>query len=90
MEMPKNCIKGGCPLDGAACDLWEDKNWEDWHDPHIMRHPDCPLIELPPHGRLIDADALWENITVAYPSIIRAIDDAPTIIPAEKDGDGNG
>ena len=21
------------------------------------RHPDCPLIEIPPHGRLIDADA---------------------------------
>lgn len=25
------------------------------------RPDDCPLIELPPHGRLIDADALWEK-----------------------------
>lgn len=25
------------------------------------RHKDCPLIELPPHGRLIDADALVET-----------------------------
>ena len=22
------------------------------------RQPDCPLVEVPPHGRLIDADAL--------------------------------
>ena len=22
----------------------------------VQRHPSCPLIELPPHGRLIDAD----------------------------------
>ena len=26
------------------------------------RHPDCPLIELPPHGRLIDADALIKYV----------------------------
>ena len=27
-------------------------------DPVEERMPNCPLIELPPHGRLIDADAL--------------------------------
>lgn len=27
------------------------------------RREDCPLIELPPHGRLIDADALIKQMT---------------------------
>ena len=26
------------------------------------RHPDCPLVNVPPHGRLIDADALIEDL----------------------------
>ena len=25
-------------------------------------HKDCPMVELPPHGRLIDADALVEDL----------------------------
>ncbi len=54
----------------------------------------CPLIELPPHGRLIDADAL--NYTMLYkenwmsgtgveaPAVWRKdIDAAPTILEAE-------
>ena len=61
---------------------------------------DCPLVEVPPHGRLIDADALrelyeeWENDKAAgiyidkchvpTPVIRQNIDDAPTIIPAEE------
>lgn len=48
---------------------------------------DCPLVPVPPHGRLIDADA----IVMDYIGIMddgmnlytqRAIDNAPTIIPA--------
>ena len=31
--------------------------------PNDNRHSDCPLIEVPePHGRLIDADALVEDL----------------------------
>lgn len=26
------------------------------------KHPNCPLKELPPHGRLIDADVLYNKI----------------------------
>ena len=29
---------------------------------YVIRRKDCPLIELPPHGRLIDADALHEEL----------------------------
>ena len=45
-------------------------------------------IELPPHGRLIDADALLDDLL--FPSkqfeqgMRELIGDAPTIIPAEE------
>ena len=46
MEMPKNC--GGCPL-RASC----------VHRIYLEYRPDyCPLIGIPPHGRLIDAGEL--------------------------------
>lgn len=55
----------------------------------------CPFIILPPHGRLIDADALnykmlykenWMRGTgVEAPAVWKKdIEDAPTIIPAEE------
>jgi len=45
--------------------------------PGTKKRDDCPLVEVPNHGRLIDADALpidieWEDIL-----------DAPTVIEAE-------
>lgn len=51
----------------------------------------CPLVPVPPHGRLIDADALDSSATdysgnhLVY---LVDIDDAPTIIPAEEASDG--
>ena len=29
---------------------------------YIIRRKDCPLVPVPPHGRLIDADALHEEL----------------------------
>lgn len=57
MEMPKNC--GECLLaklsqtgESLICNYMLSRvSWEE-------RPFDCPLIEVPPHGRLIDADAL--------------------------------
>ncbi len=55
MEMPKKC---------QECDLYiEDacyaKGYRDYRRIMDKSKPDdCPLIELPPHGRLIDADNL--------------------------------
>ena len=52
---------------------------------------DCPLIEIPPHGRLIDADALLqehERIVdswgLAHIVSAQAVRNAPTIIEAEE------
>ena len=62
----------------------------------------CPLIEVPTsHGRLIDADALLESIKEArkkdpeiedvyiddYFTVAEWVVSAPTIIPADKDGE---
>lgn len=51
----------------------------------MQRHPNCPLTELPPHGRLIDADELvriWTGAKI-YGSIKPIVDARPTVIEAE-------
>ena len=69
-----------------------------------QRHPSCPLIELPPHGRLIDVDEPMtkistmmqepdyqhegENWMVGLIMARDAIDEAPTVIEAEGETDG--
>jgi len=53
MEMPKSCED--CMLE-SYCGLWvllKDRP---------ARHPDCPLIELPPHGRLGELDKLIDRL----------------------------
>lgn len=59
MEMPKSCYECLFRV-GAWCALIED--WRKAYNtpPNGERLEDCPLVELPPHGRLIDADALTE------------------------------
>lgn len=57
----------------------------------------CPLVELPSHGRLIDADALKDiffctevdgvKTHVATELVNTIIDDAPTIIEADESDD---
>lgn len=104
MEMPKSCMNCMfCGFAGADCelDLCQITGNAQKHIPH-SKMPDCPLIEVPPHGRLIDADALkvrdgWQrdskyfaqesshtHITFVYSNDIY---NAPTVIPADKDGE---
>ena len=84
MAMPETCRECGV----TNCGNYDPDTWR------IKRHKDCPLIEVPDgHGRLIDADALreeWlENGENEYVydtnSFLDSIDDAPTIIPADKE-----
>ena len=55
----------------------------------------CPLVPVPPHGRLIDAEALAEHTTTEWfcgrkrvNVPFKAVYSAPTIIPADKEVEG--
>lgn len=92
MEMPSDCVV--CPFGWNGCN--------NQHDFVYMgdRPPDCPLVPVPSHGRLIDADALedrcsrqakdeWNKSTgtnwgYAYATFESDVEDAPTVIPAEE------
>lgn len=90
MEMPKSCPE--CPLadEIVHCPLTgKTYNWG-----LIERASDCPLVNVPPHGRLIDADAVERNLLKIQQAQTgpcshgvrksRAVlRDAPTIIPAD-------
>jgi len=85
MEMPKNC--DDCRL-GIDCAYDESQ-----YGYKMMggRPHNCPLVPVPPHGRLIDAEALKKNaypfpcaIGTEWAVTLRQINDAPTIIQAEE------
>lgn len=64
MTMPKNCAE--CRI-WSICDCLND--FEDYEsicyaveDGDLVRDKNCPLIELPPHGRLGDLDALQKQV----------------------------
>lgn len=99
IEMPSTCEE--CNLD-SFCDKWIDarKMCGEWElgVKATIRHPDCPLVPVPPHGRLIDVAALWVEIhkicdrrdegiitdLTCLQQILSAVRHAPTIIPAEE------
>lgn len=82
----------------CGCDITRGKRWAVKNDKDYAEsstRPDwCPLIEVPePHGRLIDADAVFDNLerTGWYNNADRDIAedlvlDAPTVIPASEEG----
>lgn len=90
MEMPKDCFR--CPLsvlngERLFCEVTKDEVVR------AKRASDCPLVELPPHGRLIDADALIVDLmdrgveglqTDDWHEIQQSVEDAPTVIEAER------
>ena len=86
MKMPKSCEK--CRLE-SFCSLWVDarRQYGDGKKTDI-RHPGCPLIEVPPHGRLIDADELKQQMHCDdFDWLVlneSDVDDAPTIIESEE------
>lgn len=95
MEMPKNCFE--CIF---AYDEWcyaikptdpNAKYLAAKTKPLIAINPRptwCPLIEVPPHGDLIDRDALMSGVDDGDDFMfVWAITDAPTIIESEgEDG----
>lgn len=88
MELPKSC--SDCRFcAGKWCYVIPEYEWQiDSCRPD--RRPDwCPLIPVPDHGRLIDADAMRASIPPCYTmeEIVKAFKHAPTILPAEKEGE---
>ena len=98
MEMPNGCYD--CPIlqssDGCfdfECPFNSYLLWHNAEDVIRYRPDNCPLVEIPtPHGRLIDADELYEPMERDLyagigcdPTSIAAItiSEAPTIIEAE-------
>ena len=93
MEMPFTCLTcdfhkcaGGV---GDFCSLTKRRQFR-----FKNRPKDRPLVHVPPHGDLIDRDALRDNNCDAFEidgadgtilaMDVSIIDDAPTIIPAEE------
>ena len=80
MEMPSNCCQ--CPVNMEVC----KRGYK-----YLIAHPelydkradDCPLVPVPPHGRLIDADALCDG-RVSNDNVVICAKCAPTILPAEE------
>ena len=71
MEMPKNCSDCSLNYDQMACKVTGTRWWSDTmvlmnFDSDKERLHDCPLIELPPHGRLIDKDKLRHDLFVNF------------------------
>ena len=67
MEMPKRCLTcqfhgfGGYKNELIVCSL------TGWSEGQLSNVRGCPLIEVPtPHGRLIDADELYEVISLNF------------------------
>jgi len=64
MEMPKECYS--CRLVKLNKDGFLDCLLLDKACSMSSRHPDCPLIKVPLHGRLIDAEKLEAIIRNTY------------------------
>lgn len=96
MKMPGRC--GNCPCFNAEnpihCQAVKADKAKRIAAPYGLPRPDwCPLVEVPAHGRLIDADALTDNWYYASAALrpddvkkvvcLDDIDNVPTIIEAE-------
>ena len=73
MEMPEHCGYCRFRYDGICHALQKTQ----------YNKEDGPLIPVPPHGRLIDADALCAG-RVSNDNVVICATVAPTIIPAEE------
>lgn len=96
MEMPQNCDKCKFQSDSRLyCDAMPYNFCGNTND---IERPDwCPLIELPPHGRLGDLDKLMTEFMDSdldhlqrddWKEVIQIVADAPTIIEAEGSDNG--
>lgn len=92
MEMPHYCVN--CQFEYCGTCMVNGKNVEEFEYTHskITKDPGCPLVPVPPHGRLGDLDRLVRMfVCSANARIINGLNvaeqivkNAPTVIPAEE------
>ena len=110
MEMPTSCsvcpMLEGDRLDGLchAASRWlDDEEYWTWYiypegDTDDSKPCNCPLFPVPEHGRLIDADVLFDFILniyktaqgdarKAYSDVLDTIVATGDVIPADKEVD---
>ena len=82
MEMPQSC---------ATCDLFGEYGCAfigavGYALTQGRRNEDCPLLELPPHGDLIDMDKIRYTELYGGVEVTTAnwIDSLPVVVPAER------
>lgn len=91
MEMPKHCFHCSTKVDpdNRRCNI-DGHVFEETLGKLTYRRDDaCPLVPIPPHGRLIDVNELHPymlNEHYKYRLVYDAdeVANAPTIIPAEE------
>ncbi len=105
-KMPKSC----CDCDLLPEQINRDEQWRcpitkkivqrylynTYIDERKGKPSDCPLVEIPPHGRLIDADYMKRHLMFSqgindcgalyapYDEIKKEIDRMPTVIESEE------
>lgn len=92
MKMPKDCWN--CPLlNSEPCPC---KGYSTALEHVMNRHEHCPLVEIPPHGDLIDAEEQMRLMQSSeydtYDDYNRAfdmLDNATAVIPREKAEEGD-
>ena len=87
MEMPKSCLS--CPMK-EHCPLFNALHFNERLKmlDENRRVDDCPLVELPPHGRLGDLDRLAEEFdghgVFMEEEVKKIIDFFPAIVEATE------
>ena len=68
MAMPKNCMVCNFGV-GGTCVAMGQIRTRDWRAEKTSEH--CPLVELPPHGRLIDERWLKDAMATTLEALIK-------------------
>lgn len=93
MEMPMSCAvckirsyNAFCPINSRIKFFYDPSN--KGFDFCSGIHPDCPLLELPPHGDLIDRDAsiaeMKKNDTYQNWLFRKMLGKQTVVVPAER------
>ena len=96
MKIPKSCWRCYIPLGTLKCPVQTEEEAMRYCS---CRHKDCPIVPIPPHGDLIDREALMDDIigsmvfsgrnvpkeAAIVQKVLDIVGDANAILEAEED-----